>query len=54
MAIGPAVAGVLRDSFGSSAPILFGAAMFLAVAHLVAAFGALTRPAQDLTTRPAA
>lgn len=53
MALGPAIAGVLRDSFGSGAPILFGAAMFLAIAPLVAAFGALTRPTQVLTTRPA-
>jgi predicted MFS family arabinose efflux permease len=46
MALGPAVAGILRDDLGPSAPILFGAGMFLAIAPLVAIFGALTRPAQ--------
>jgi predicted MFS family arabinose efflux permease len=53
MAIGPAIAGILRDSFGLVAPILFGAAMFLVIGPLVAAFGGLTRPAQVLTARPA-
>jgi MFS family permease len=52
MAIGPAIAGTLRDSFGSVAPILFGSAMFLVIGPLVAAFGGLTRPAQVLAPRP--
>ncbi|MBM0204439.1 MFS transporter [Micromonospora sp. STR1s_5] len=53
MAVGPAIAGILRDGLGPSAPILFGAAMFIAIAPLVAVFGALTRPAQVSAVRPA-
>lgn len=45
MALGPAVAGMLRDGFGPAAPILFGAAMFFLITPLVALFGTLTRPA---------
>jgi predicted MFS family arabinose efflux permease len=51
MTLGPAAAGALRDNLGPNAPILFGAAMFLAIAPLVALFGMLTRPTQVLARR---
>jgi predicted MFS family arabinose efflux permease len=53
MALGPAAAGVLRDNLGPSAPILFGGAMFMAIAPLVVVFAALTRPAQVSAPRRA-
>jgi predicted MFS family arabinose efflux permease len=43
-AAGPALAGALRDSFGASAPILFGAVVFLSVAPLTLLFRGLSPP----------
>jgi predicted MFS family arabinose efflux permease len=45
MAAGPAIAGLLRDAFGTAAAALyFGGGLFLAVAPLLAAFHALRSP----------
>lgn len=45
VALGPVLAGILRDAHGPSAPVLFGAALFLAIAPLTALFRAPSIPA---------
>jgi predicted MFS family arabinose efflux permease len=49
LAIGPLAAGALRDVGGSAAPVLFGASAFLCIVPLTALFGALVRPAKDVS-----
>jgi predicted MFS family arabinose efflux permease len=53
MALGPAAAGVLGDRFGLAAPVLFGAALFLAILPLVAVFALVSRPTGTVAPDPA-
>jgi predicted MFS family arabinose efflux permease len=53
MALGPAAAGLLEDRFGLAAPVLFGAALFLAILPLVAVFALVSRPTGTVAPDPA-
>jgi predicted MFS family arabinose efflux permease len=51
---GPVLAGALKDEWGASAPILFGAALFVGVVPLTMLFRSLIVPASQIEARRSA
>ena len=45
-AVGPTIAGALRDGFGEGVPLVFGGAVFLLVVPLTVLYPVLSRPSR--------